>query len=312
LLTSLSILSGFSMPAAIQPIAFVLVGLACAVYGFRVQSAAEEFQPSPLKLQGNDHLAALEALLIATRSPISAASSQGLTRIASRLSRQARQTRTSESHIMASQPLKMIICGAPASGKGTQCELLKDTYGVVHLSTGDMLRAAVAAGTEVGKEAKGYMESGKLVPDDVIIGIVKDRLAEKDCLECGWLLDGFPRTEAQAKALENAGIVPNKVLFLNVPDELLVERVVGRRSDPETGKIYHLKYSPPESEEIAARLTQRADDTEEKVKPRLEAFHTHMSSVEKCYAKLISYVDGTKPKEAVFEELQTCLGGAGA
>merc|ERR1719182_1304040 len=167
---------------------------------------------------------------------------------------------------MASGGLKIIICGAPASGKGTQCELLKEEYGVVHLSTGDMLREAVAQGTEVGTAAKGYMERGELVPDEVIIGIVKDRLAESDCKENGWLLDGFPRTEAQAIALEKAGILPKKVLFLQVPDEMLIERVVGRRSDPETGKIYHLKYSPPENDEIAARLTQRADDTEEKVK----------------------------------------------
>ena len=204
-------------------------------------------------------------------------------------------------------PPKIIICGAPASGKGTQCEMLKETYGVIHLSTGDMLRAAVADKTAVGMQAKGYMERGELVPDEVIIGIVKDRLAESDCIEKGWLLDGFPRTEAQAKALETAGIVPNKVLFLNVPDEMLIERVVGRRTDPETGKIYHMTFSPPESDEIAARLTQRADDTEEKVKVRLEAFHEHMSSVEKCYSDLISYTDGTKSKDEVFESLQSSL-----
>jgi adenylate kinase len=210
-------------------------------------------------------------------------------------------------HMAVAGPPKIIICGAPASGKGTQCELLKETYGVVHLSTGDMLRAAVADKTEVGMEAKGFMERGELVPDEVIIGIVKDRLAESDCKENGWLLDGFPRTEAQAKALESAGITPNKVLFLNVPDEMLIERVVGRRTDPETGKIYHMTFSPPESEEIAARLTQRSDDTEEKVKVRLEAFHEHMTSVEKCYSDLISYTDGTKAKDEVFASLQACL-----
>lgn len=209
--------------------------------------------------------------------------------------------------LAAPSPPKIIICGAPASGKGTQCEMLKEEYGVVHLSTGDMLRAAVAAKTEVGLAAKGFMENGELVPDEVIIGIVKDRLAESDCEESGWLLDGFPRTEAQAIALENAGIKPNNVLFLNVPDEMLIERVVGRRSDPETGKIYHIKYSPPENDEIAARLTQRADDTEEKVKVRLQAFHTHMTAVEKCYKDIINYTDGTKPKEEVFAELQKCL-----
>ncbi len=205
-------------------------------------------------------------------------------------------------------PPKIIICGAPASGKGTQCELLKEEYGVVHLSTGDMLRAAVAQGTEVGLAAKGYMESGKLVPDEVIIGIVKDRLAESDCKQSGWLLDGFPRTEAQALALKAAGIEPTSVLYLDVPDEMLIERVVGRRTDPVTGKIYHMKYFPPEDDEIAARLTQRADDTEEKCRVRLKAFHEHMGAVEKCYASLIAKTDGTKKKEEVFAELQKCIG----
>jgi len=208
---------------------------------------------------------------------------------------------------LAAAPPRIIICGAPASGKGTQCELLKEEYGVVHLSTGDMLRAAVKAGTPVGEQAKGYMDRGELVPDDVIIGIVKDRLAESDCEQTGWLLDGFPRTEAQAKALAAAGITPTKVLYLQVPDEMLVERVVGRRTDPETGKIYHLKFAPPESDEVAARLTQRSDDTEEKCRVRLQAFHEHMAAVESCYQSLISYTDGTKPKAQVFAELQKCL-----
>jgi len=202
---------------------------------------------------------------------------------------------------------KIIICGAPASGKGTQCEMLKEKYGVVHLSTGDMLRAAVAEGTEVGLKAKNYMESGQLVPDDVIIGIVKDRLAEEDCEKCGWLLDGFPRTEQQAKALSAAGIEPNSVLYLDVPDEMLIERVVGRRSDPETGKIYHLKFNPPPTEEILGRLTQRADDTEEKARVRLENFHKHMGAVEAVYSDLIRKTDGTKPKEEVFKSLQEVL-----
>lgn len=207
----------------------------------------------------------------------------------------------------AAESLRIIICGAPASGKGTQCELLKEKYGLVHLSTGDMLRAAVTAGTPVGEQAKGFMDRGELVPDEVIIGIVKDRLAESDCGESGWLLDGFPRTEAQAKALEAAGITPTKVLYLQVPDEMLVERVVGRRTDPETGKIYHLTFAPPEDEEVAARLTQRSDDTEEKCRVRLEAFHEHMAAVESCYKEMITYTDGTKPKAEVFAELEKCL-----
>jgi adenylate kinase len=116
--------------------------------------------------------------------------------------------------------------GAPASGKGTQCELIVAKYGLVHISTGDLLREAVKSGSELGKQAGELMEAGKLVPDDLIIGIVKDRLSKSDCAEKGWLLDGFPRTEAQASALAQMGIVADHFIYLNVPDELLVERVV--------------------------------------------------------------------------------------
>lgn len=189
-------------------------------------------------------------------------------------------------------PLKIIIAGAPASGKGTQCEKIKEKYGVVHLSTGDMLRAAVSAESEVGKSAKEYMDAGKLVPDDVIIGVVRDRLKESDCVEKGWLLDGFPRTAAQAEALAEAGISADCFLFLDVPDEILVERVVGRRTDPETGKIYHMKFSPPENDEIAARLVQRSDDTEEKVKVRLEQFHANVEAVKDTFTNIRVNIDG--------------------
>ena len=150
------------------------------------------------------------------------------------------------------RPLRVIVCGAPASGKGTQCQMLRERYGAVHLSTGDMLREAVTAETDVGVRAKMYMESGQLVPDAVIIGIVQNRLAESDCMEQGWILDGFPRTMAQAMALERAGIRPDKVLFLEVPDDTIVQRVIGRRSDPMTGRIYHTSFEPPESDEIAS------------------------------------------------------------
>merc|ERR1719203_2660329 len=193
---------------------------------------------------------------------------------------------------------KLIIAGAPASGKGTQCEIIKEKYGVVHLSTGDMLRAAVAAGTDVGKQAKDFMDAGKLVPDEVIIGVVKDRLDESDCVESGWLLDGFPRTPAQAEALADAGVSADCFIFLNVPDEILVERVLGRRTDPETGKIYHMTFSPPSDEEVLARLEQRSDDTEEKVKVRLEQFYANVDAVKGSYTDIYVEVDGTaKPEE---------------
>ncbi|VAI76472.1 unnamed protein product [Triticum turgidum subsp. durum] len=157
-----------------------------------------------------------------------------------------------------------MIAGAPASGKGTQCELIKAKYGLVHISAGDLLRAEIATGTDNGKQAKEFMEKGQLVPDEIVVNMVKGRLLQPDAQEKGWLLDGYPRSYSQAMALETLGIRPDIFILLDVPDELLVERVVGRRLDPETGKIYHLKYSPPENEEIASRLTQRFDDTEEK------------------------------------------------
>jgi len=138
-----------------------------------------------------------------------------------------------------------IISGAPASGKGTQCEGIVEKYGLTHISTGDMLRAAVQAGTETGKQADGFMKAGQLVPDAVIIAMVKERLDMDDCKKNGWLLDGFPRTGAQAAALEEIGVEPDCVILLEVPDEELIKRVVGRRSDPETGKIYHMTFFPP-------------------------------------------------------------------
>jgi adenylate kinase len=196
---------------------------------------------------------------------------------------------------------KIIIAGAPASGKGTQCELLKETYGVVHLSTGDILRAAVKEGTPLGAKAKGYMDKGELVPDEVIIGVVQERLSAPDCQEKGWLLDGFPRTKTQAEALEKLGVSPSAFILLNVPDELLVERVVGRRTDPDTGKIYHLKYSPPPPEVPLERLVHRSDDTEEKVSVRVKAFHEHCDAVAGCYKDVIVEIDGTQKKEAVFQ-----------
>ena len=197
-------------------------------------------------------------------------------------------------------PPKLIIAGAPASGKGTQCELIKQHFGVVHLSTGDILRAAVSSGTQdIGKTAKAYMDAGKLVPDSVIIGVVKERLTAPDCVECGWLLDGFPRTLAQAMALEKAGIHADAFIFLNVPDSVLVERVVGRRADPLTGKIYHMKFNPPKEEIVLARLSQRSDDTEEKIKVRLEQFHSNVAAVKDCYTSIAIEVDGTMIPEDV-------------
>ncbi|KAJ6819157.1 adenylate kinase, chloroplastic-like isoform X4 [Iris pallida] len=205
------------------------------------------------------------------------------------------------------EPLKIMISGAPASGKGTQCELIKKKYGLVHISAGDLLRAEVAAGTENGKRAKDYMEKGMLVPDEIVVMMVKERLLKPDAQENGWLLDGYPRSLSQATALEDLGIRPDLFILLDVSEDALIERVVGRRLDPVTGKIYHLKYAPPESEEIAARVTQRFDDTEEKVKLRLQTHHQNVEAVLSVYKDLICKIDGNASKEDVFAKIDGAL-----
>ncbi|KAL3641445.1 hypothetical protein CASFOL_016413 [Castilleja foliolosa] len=205
------------------------------------------------------------------------------------------------------EPLRVMISGAPASGKGTQCELITKKYGLVHVAAGDLLRAEVASGTENGKRAKEYMEKGQLVPNEIVVMMVKERLSQQDSQEKGWLLDGYPRSESQATAFKKFGFDPDIFILLEVPEEILVERVVGRRLDPVTGKIYHLKYSPPETEEIAARLTQRFDDTEEKVKLRLVTHNSNVESVLSMYKDLTVRVDGSLHKDEVFSKIDSIL-----
>lgn len=206
-------------------------------------------------------------------------------------------------------PAKIIIAGAPASGKGTQCEMLTAAYGCVHLSTGDMLRAAVAAGTPLGKSAAAAMDAGALVPDDVVIGMIVERLGADDVATRGWLLDGFPRTGAQAAALAAAGVVPNAVLTLDVGVDTLVRRVTGRRSDPETGKVYHLEFAPPPNEDVAARLVCRSDDTEEKVRVRVAAFEEHAAAIAGQYPQMVR-VDGERPVDAVAADIKGVVDAA--
>ncbi|XVF37295.1 hypothetical protein REPUB_Repub19eG0133800 [Reevesia pubescens] len=213
-------------------------------------------------------------------------------------------------HVAASikaEPLKVMISGAPASGKGTQCELITQKYGLVHIAAGDLLRAEVAAASENGKRAKEFMEKGELVPDEIVVMMVKERLLQTDSQEKGWLLDGYPRSSSQAAALEDFGICPDHFILLEVPEDILVERVVGRRLDPLTGKIYHLKYSPPENNEIASRLTQRFDDTEEKVKLRLRTHHQNVEAVLSIYKDITVKVNGNVAKENVFAQIDAAL-----
>ncbi|MFC4933111.1 adenylate kinase [Massilia sp. GCM10023247] len=172
--------------------------------------------------------------------------------------------------------MRLILLGAPGAGKGTQANFIKEKYNIPQISTGDMLRAAIKAGTELGLAAKKVMDAGGLVSDDIMIGLVKDRLQEADCAN-GYLFDGFPRTIAQADAMKDNGINVDYVLEIDVPDEMIVERMSGRRSHPASGRVYHTKFNPPKVADIddvtGEPLVQRDDDKEETVKKRLAVYH---------------------------------------
>ncbi|XXG51945.1 hypothetical protein AAC387_Pa03g0394 [Persea americana] len=207
----------------------------------------------------------------------------------------------------AQKPLKVMISGAPASGKGTQCKMIVEKYGLVHISTGDLLRAEVSSGTDIGKKAKEYMENGLLVPDEIVTAMVMSRLSRQDAKEGGWLLDGYPRSFSQAQSLEKVQIRPDIYIVLDVPDEVLIDRCVGRRMDPMTGKIYHLKSLPPETEEINARLITRQDDTPEKVKSRLVSYKQNAEAISSTYLDVMNKIDGNRPREVVFNEIESLL-----
>jgi adenylate kinase len=172
--------------------------------------------------------------------------------------------------------MRLILLGAPGAGKGTQANFIKEKYNIPQISTGDMLRAAIKAGTELGLAAKKVMDAGGLVSDDIMIGLVKDRLQESDCAN-GYLFDGFPRTIAQADAMKDNGINVDYVLEIDVPDELIVERMSGRRSHAASGRVYHTKFNPPKVADVddvtGEPLVQRDDDKEETVKKRLSVYH---------------------------------------
>lgn len=172
--------------------------------------------------------------------------------------------------------MKFILLGAPGAGKGTQAQFLTKKFDIPQISTGDMLRAAIKAETPLGKQAKEFMDAGKLVTDEIIIGLVKDRIAEPDCAN-GFLLDGFPRTVPQADALKAAGVDIDAIIEIDVPDSEIVNRMAGRRVHPASGRTYHLTYNPPKVEgkdnETGEDLIQRDDDKAEVVLDRLKVYH---------------------------------------
>jgi adenylate kinase len=182
--------------------------------------------------------------------------------------------------------LRIILLGAPGAGKGTQATFIKEKFNIPQISTGDMLRAAVKAGTPLGLEAKSYMDSGGLVPDAVIIGLVSERIKEADC-QAGFLFDGFPRTIPQAEAMKEAGVGIDYVVEIDVPDEAIIERMSGRRSHPASGRTYHVKFNPPKTagkDDVTGEdLVQRDDDQEEVVKNRLNVYHNQTKPLVKYY-----------------------------
>lgn len=185
--------------------------------------------------------------------------------------------------------MKLILLGAPGAGKGTQAEKIVDKFGIPAISTGNILRAAVKDGTEMGLKAKSFMDAGQLVPDEVVIGIIKDRLKEKDC-ENGFILDGFPRTIPQAQALEDAGIEIDKVVDIEVPDEKITKRMSGRRVCAKCANSYHLEYKKPQVEGVCdacgGELIQRKDDAPETVQARLVEYHQMTEPLKDFYQNL--------------------------
>ena len=213
--------------------------------------------------------------------------------------------------------MRIILLGAPGAGKGTQAQFLMTKFGIPQISTGDMLRAAIKAGTDLGIKAKAVMDAGQLVSDDLIIGLVKERIAQDDC-KSGFLLDGFPRTIPQADAMKNNKVSVDSVIEFDVPDEVIVERMAGRRVHPGSGRVYHIVYNPPKEEgkdnETGDDLSIRPDDEEATVRKRLNVYHEQTKPLVDYYkaeanANACSYltIDGTQPVEKVSALIEQSL-----
>jgi adenylate kinase len=195
--------------------------------------------------------------------------------------------------------MRLILLGGPGAGKGTQANYIKERYGIPQISTGDMLRAHVKAGTELGMAAKKIMDAGGLVSDDIIIGMVKERLTQDDC-KAGYLFDGFPRTIPQAEAMKAAGVPIDAVVEIDVPDEEIIKRMSGRRVHVASGRTYHVVFNPPKAEgkdDVTGEdLIQRDDDKEETVKKRLDVYHAQTEPLVKFYGDWAATGDANAPR----------------
>lgn len=214
--------------------------------------------------------------------------------------------------------MRIILLGAPGAGKGTQAQFIMNTYNIPQISTGDMLRAAIKAGTELGIKAKQVMDAGQLVSDDIMIGLVQERITLDDCKN-GFLLDGFPRTIPQADAMQEAGIVIDHVVEFNVADDVIVSRMAGRRVHPGSGRVYHIEHNPPKTDGIddvtGEALAIREDDKEATVRKRLAIYHEQTEPLVDYYQQLanqdvVQYhrIDGTQKVEVIHQQLKTLLG----
>ena len=217
--------------------------------------------------------------------------------------------------------MRLILLGPPGAGKGTQARFICESCGIPQISTGDMLRAAIAAGTPLGRMAQSIMESGELVPDDIVIGLVRERIAQPDC-EAGFLFDGFPRTIPQAEALREAGVEIDRVIEIRVDDDEVVRRITGRRVHEPSGRVYHVKFNPPRvpdrDDETGEPLTQRADDAEETVRDRLAVYRRQTEPLVTFYTELsratrLEYraVDGAGDVDSVKRDVLEGLGERG-
>ena len=209
--------------------------------------------------------------------------------------------------------MKLILLGAPGAGKGTQAEILSRELGIPTISTGNILRAAMKAGTEVGLKAKAYVEAGKLVPDDVIIGIIRERLGQDDCRD-GYILDGVPRTIGQAETMESMGIKIDCALSIEVDDDVIVDRMSGRRTCKDCSQTFHVVNNPPKNEGVCdscgGELSIRKDDAPETVKARLATFHKETEPLKDFYAErgLLRTVDNQPTIELTTAEIKKALG----